>query len=239
MDNTSRLCDHCRTKPREGYSRYCRRCKTHKHEHGHPAGRSIPLRNLWMELQEIDVLMDRCRGSAALTAVINWGNELLRDAQLGRKVPAKRQLRHLADMGCRGEEIIRIVLALFYYSYRKPAALPSDDRLTFALANHIIKLRPLEQRTSFSSGKKVPGNKGRCYTYTRGIGSTPRRELGEKVRKELSHFLSNGLEWLLRQEDKMNRRITDMKAALPEKEAEPVSKKPVEGEACDGTRVQL
>ncbi len=214
--NESLMCDFCRAEKRHGYSKHGLNCKRKLRRNGHPGARAIQKGACWMELEEVDVLFDRCKGAVALEAAIGWCDQLLRDAQIGRKVPAKRELRHLADSGCTGKEMLRLILALFYYSYRHPAALPSDSRLTYAISNHLLSLRPREKRALISR------TTGKPYEYIRTFGATVRKELGEQIRRDLGAFIANALEWLLKMEDKVNQRLIDLKKELPEN-AKPVA----------------
>ena len=132
-------------------------CVTHEHarqKYGHPGGRNIPRNYYLMELEEVDHLLTRLADHGAVQAAIQWLDDLMLKSCAGAGVPAWKQLRQLWDHGIRGRECIKEVLGIYLYSYRRQAALPSDIRLTFMVANVLLRLAPREYKTHIAERGK-------------------------------------------------------------------------------------
>ena len=191
-------------------------CVTHEHKrqkYGHPAGRNIPRAWYLMELEEVEHLLTRLANHGAVQAAIQWLDDLILRACAGVNVPARKQLIQLRNNGVRGRECVKEVLALCLYSYRRQAALPGDIRLTFMIANGLLRLAPRDYKTHIAERGKAEGAIIKSYTT---FGHNARRDLGKLVRETLSPFLANSINWLQKTQAHKEKIQLDLRKSINE-----------------------
>ena len=191
----------CR-KQRRGLSRFCGYHEGKQTRYGHPEGYFIPPRQYLCEIDEAREFIARHLEHKGVQAGIEWFDVWLRESAQGLPVIAKGEFRRLSDYGVTGMECLVSVLAIWLYSHRRPSALPSDNRLTFALALSVLHLAPREKTVSWRDGE--------AKEYGKNIGHRRRKEVGKLIRTMLGVFVHNAMEEINREIDREN----DLKLAL-------------------------
>ena len=168
-------------------------CKTHdrqRERYGHPLGWAINKREYMREQEDVWTFIDKHIGHPAIKAGIDWFNKLLADSASGLRVPAKAELNQLIREGVEGKACLNAVLSVWLFSERKPAILPDDIRLTFALANALFGTAHRIKIQVYRHGKQ--------HHYYKPASHRAIKELGQYVRQNLAPLQVNVFGAILR-----------------------------------------
>ena len=202
-ENEVKVCRYAPCKNlRRGLSRFCTYHEGKQTRYGHPEGCFVPPRQYLGEMDEARMFVEKHLGHKAVQATIEWFDVWLREAANGIPVLARAEFRRLAEHGVTGKDCVVSVLAVWLYAHRRPAALPSDARLTFAIALSVLYLAPREKKVSWRNGK--------AKEYGKHIGHRIRRDVGRLIRTTLGLFLYNAVAEMNKESDREN----DLKLAL-------------------------
>jgi hypothetical protein len=127
-------------------------------------------------------------GHPALIAALALMGELIKPTQEPRRIhdgryQLSRELTRLCHAGVEPQEALETATAVWLLSYYQPGVLPDDLRLTYALANAVFRLRPLDSRKLWVNGKP--------HVSTRPPGALPLALLGSRLRGGLAPFFVN------------------------------------------------
>lgn len=184
--NEQRRCriDGCDSR-RQGLSTYCRKHGLRLRRNGHPLATRVKLSDYKGELETARQFVRQHIDHAAMRAAIAWADRWIARAGAGDSVPASDHIRRLHLKGVAGRKLIEHCLAVWLLSHWRPARLPDDVRLTYALGTVVIYLAPRVCRHT-PKGKRYYGN----------IGATPRRRAGEYIRHTLGIVFAHAVEAL-------------------------------------------
>lgn len=166
---------------RHGVSPFCQLHMRAALAHGHPLGRHLPRRLYELEAREVRAILRRNAQHPALRAATEWAAAWLETAGGAElRAPADMEVSRLARHGVTSIQIVEEVAALWTFARRNPTRVADDSRLTFALANAVLRLAPRD--TSRSLGKST--------RYSR-CNRDARAALGKQIRTTLGVFLQN------------------------------------------------
>lgn len=171
---------------RYGVSNYCKPHLRANRTHGHPRGVRIASQDYAAELREVRrLLRDHATTHSgtqnALALVDSW---MQRAARGDPDVVGQRELARLARHGITAETLLAEAAAVFAFSRRNPHRLPDDQRLTFALANNLLRLAPREERGRYRFRGYV------CRRYV-SAPKDERQKIGQAIRETLGLYLMN------------------------------------------------
>lgn len=189
--NITRQCtvDGCNA-PRHGLGRLCRLHRGRATRNGHPLASTIKVAVLGPRLARMTRFIAEHRDTAQVQMALAVTEEFLREgvyvsgSRGSTAADVRRELRRLTDQGVTPEDALAVIGAVWLVSVQDPRHLPNDDRLSFALANRLLKMRPYHFTAGYHGGKRVkvvrhfPG----AYVY---------RALGSFIRDHLGLFLMN------------------------------------------------
>ena len=180
--------------PRIWTSRFCRKHRSRSMKHGHPDGREVTAKQLKPYRELASDILERFADHPGVCEAAAWFDRLLENstaalslARQGNRVNSltARELHRVRSAGLTGREALEIVVAVQLLSHYDSRTLPDDDRLTFAMANAVLRSRPYEYRHIGLGTTSKP--KRRVYR----VGATVRRELGTLIRDKLAPLLAN------------------------------------------------
>jgi hypothetical protein len=165
-------------------SPYCDLHRKRVERFGHPDGRALsPKRDFGVELELISAFLTKHREHEGAVAALRWLQRWLDAASMGEEIAGRTEMQRLQLHGAQPLQILTVAAALFLLSRWRPKTLPDDDRLTWQIGYQVCCLAPRNRRYSVSRGK------GRMVSMT--IGKVPRREIGRRIRFNLSALLVN------------------------------------------------
>lgn len=187
----------CRVQPcsksRVGLSYFCNAHELRHNRYGHPEGRALYRRKDYSaEVADADKFIKAHMDHPGIQATIQWLQQWMDDASVGRSIPGQREFRHLNDQSVSPLNILIEIIAIYLLSRSRPYTLPDDDRLTYAFANAVFKLAPFERREVYENGEL----KRRPKVSTRGT----KRDVGRRIRSTLGLLLININEALLKED---------------------------------------
>ncbi len=159
-----------------------RSCLKHRHAtvaYDHHDGRSINPKEYRLEESEVEALFFTCRDHVALKAATGWFQLWTERALRDEAVPARAAMCLFHDQGITAERLLIRTIAVWMFSHRHHAALPSDQRLTRALA--LANLNLLKRVT-----RDAPAGK-----YYPRLNAVAKRELGPVLRQYLAPLFAN------------------------------------------------
>ena len=183
--NRSRPCRHtgCR-EFRTALSPFCDRHARAVERHGHPEGRAINPKEYAVERQQVAAFLAKHAAHEGLQSSLKWLQRWMDSATLGtERFPAASELRQAAEHGVTPLQILTESAALFLYSRNRPAALPDDVRLDWAVGIRVLTLAPRQRRFGRLHGKP--------RHYSKDIGKVARRSVGQRIRLTLAPLFTN------------------------------------------------
>lgn len=182
---------------RNGLSRHCSWHTTCVRKYGHAQGRQIQKQQYVSYVRLARKLFKRFEGHPALVAALDTMRTLLTPGEEPTGKPLRlnarwllwRELQRLDDIT--PQAALAAVAGIWLYSYTHSRQLPDDNRLTYALANAVFRLRPLAVARSMWNH-----DTGKVEKETRPPGALAISLLGSRIRNELAPFLANITAWL-------------------------------------------
>lgn len=182
--------------PRSRISPHCVQHTTRRNRYGHPLGRMITRKEYEVEHTEVSTFIAANLNHPAVTAALKWIEQWLVGSFNGdRTMPAHHDMARLHNQCVTPVAILTVAAALWVYSQRRPARLPDDLRLTYAMSLAVLGLIPREQR-------RVPAQVGKpSHSYPKQHSALARRDIGGRLRRSLVALFVNINEGLNRQEE--------------------------------------
>jgi hypothetical protein len=118
-----------------------------------------------------------------LQSALRWLDRWMHQASIGEAVPGQREMARLAEQRVPAKAMLLEACAVCLFSRWNERTLPSDDRLTFALATSVLSLMPLEKRYGTRAGKPF-------YRWVP-LRKVAKREIGSRIRDVLGPLLLN------------------------------------------------
>jgi hypothetical protein len=128
--------------PRRGLSSYCAPHERHRNLYGHPMGRSIQPKEYASEKQQVVEFVSANINHGGIQAVMAWIAEVFADGASGRPMVGALLFSRLHQAEVSPRAVIEESAALWLYSFRRPASVPDDERLTYALGIAVLSLMP-------------------------------------------------------------------------------------------------
>lgn len=189
---------------RHRLSGYCQFHTTRKHLYGHPKGRHIHPAEYRKELEEVRsfVALQVQRQHPAMVAALRLLEDWLDRAWQGEGLDGYRDLQRLKEHEVTPLDILEASAAVWLYSHRSgPAALPDDERLTYALSLAVLALAPRERSAS---------NAPKGYWKKR-YPASARRAIGRWLRTNLAPLYTNLCAALSHQQQAAERQQQDLR----------------------------
>jgi hypothetical protein len=183
--------------PRKSVSPFCSRHAKSYERWGHPLGRSVRPKEFAVERKIVAEFLERHAQHPGVVSALALLKRWLDSAALGESAPALSEWQRLQTHQVAPLEILTTAAALFLLSQWRHRILPDDDRLTFAMGYHVLKLAPCSRRYAVSRGKP------RMVSVT--PGKRARRDVGLRLRRVLAPLLANiaealSVEWREKQQ---------------------------------------
>ncbi len=175
-------------------SRFCSRHRTKLRLYGSPEGRYIRKLEYGGYVKIVRQFFARHANHVALQAAEDAVRAILtpaREQPHGRHLRLSptyqlwRELSRLQSARVEPREALETVVAVWLLSYHQPRVLPDSERLTYALANAVLRLAPLD------AVKGWDHIAGKPWSVSRTPGALAVGLLGRRLRDALVPFLVN------------------------------------------------
>ena len=166
------------TSNRCGIAGFCRKHHRGNTSHGHPFGRRIEAKEYTYEKKLVEDFLSRHASHEGVQEALRWLDRWMHQASLHEAVPGQREMARLAEYRVLPKTMLVEACSVWLFSRWNERTLPSDERLTFALATAVLSLMPLEKRYGTRGGKPFYRWVPRRKVAKRDIGSRFRNVLG-------------------------------------------------------------
>lgn len=156
-------------------------------EYGHPDGRLIRPKEYESESHEIAEFLKQHSNHAGVVAALSWIDQwqhmsISDDPNEACKQPAGIDtMNRLRAHGVAPLEILTEAAALWLYSYRFPAKLMDDKRLTYAISRAIYNKAPAHKRQSWTSAN----------VFRQRMSADEKNGIGGRIRDTLGLLILN------------------------------------------------
>ena len=194
---------------RHGVSRYCSTHLGRLLRYGGPTQQRVEKSTLAPEVAIMRKFLKHNDTHPSVIAAQDWLTKFVRQIAEIKGSPGQAQMRQLVYDGFtesapvskwipNGQrEMLATVLATFYYAIKRPAALPANEPLTYALFNHLIRLASPVKRGRLKYNANI-GREEILYSYPQ-PGAAVRRLRGREIRTTLASFADKVFSALERQ----------------------------------------
>lgn len=164
---------------RHGAHHYCQNHVRAMRRYGHPQGVRIYPRDYSAYRTRVHALLRDHLDHPGAQAAIAWLSRWIDRAGRGEPVAGTGQVCRLHAQGVPAISVLEELAGIATLSHMRPRVLPSDDRLTFALANGMLYLAPRSARFDRSGHRRY-----------RPIPKAERAAIGQTIREAIGPLLA-------------------------------------------------